>query len=114
MKLEQCVGDIVFVSFRDPERFREVGFVVKSGHFMVKGFDQFGIWLAHPGLVLVVSEDSKGRPLPPDKHKKSRIEATFLATWDNLEVMMHYPDREGFDFPSEFDKKIGFEIHAPE
>jgi len=21
---------------------------------------------------------------------------------------MHYPDREGYDFPSEFDKNIGF------
>ena len=25
---------------------------------------------------------------------------------------MHYPGREGFDFPSEFEKKFGFELKS--
>ncbi len=38
------------------------------------------------------------------------IAANFLITWDNILTIMHYPDRKGYDFPSEFEKSIGFEI----
>ena len=28
--------------------------------------------------------------------------------WNQIKTIMHYPDREGYDLPSEFDKNIGF------
>ena len=39
---------------------------------------------------------------------KENIDAVFLAGWDNIETIMHYPNRENYDFPNEFDKDIGF------
>jgi len=75
---------------------------------MVKGIDNLGIWVLHPDLELIYSDDESGKPLPADKMKKESIEANFLISWDNIKNIMHYPGREGFDFPSEFDKNIGF------
>ena len=106
--VEQIVGDIVFFSFRDKERLKEVGLDIDSGHFMVKGYDNMGIWLQHPGLILTKTEDGNGKPLPQNKVIKEELSATFLVTWDMIKTIMHYPNREGYDFPSEFDKNIGF------
>ena len=106
--LEQIVGDVVFFSFKDKERLQEVGLNVESGHFLVKGYDNMGIWVEHPGLVLTKTEDSKGKPLPQNEVVTEELAATFLITWDIIKTIMHYPDREGYDFPSEFDKNIGF------
>ena len=42
------------------------------------------------------------------------IAAIFLVQWGNIKTMMHYPEREGFDFPSEFKKEIGFKFKDEE
>ena len=107
-KTEDIIGDVVFISFRSNERLRDIGISDNKGHFLVKGIDHLGIWVMHPGLVSITSEDRTGKPLPQNKIKKEDIPANFLITWDNINTLMHYPDRDGFDFPSEFDIEIGF------
>ena len=77
---------------------------------MVKGFDNVGIWVEHPNLEIVHSEDKFGKPVPEKDMIREQIDANFLITWDNIKTIMHYPGREGYDFPSEFDKNIGFII----
>ena len=68
---------------------------------MLKGYDQIGIWLEHPGLNLVVGNKKK--------HSTENINANFIITWDNINTIMHYPNRIGFDFPNEFTRNsIGF------
>ena len=67
-----------------------------------------GIWLEHPGIIVIRSEDVTGNPLPVSKHTKENIAADFIVTWDNVNTILHYPEREGFDLPNEFNKKIGF------
>ena len=111
VSLDEIIGDLVFVSFRDIEKFSEIGIEEPSGHFFLKGYDQLGIWLEHPGILILRNEDENGRPLPADKRTEENIEAEFLATWDNINTIMHYPEREGFDFPSEFKKDIGFRFN---
>ena len=108
MNMDEVIGDIVLISFRAPDQLLDVGINIKKGHFLVRGYDGYGVWLAHPGLVKVVSEDKNGKPLPSTKQIREEIDATILVTWDNIQTIMHYPDRKGFDFPSEFDKEIGF------
>ena len=44
------------------------------------------------------------------RQTKEHIEANIFVHWSNIKTLMHYPDRKGFDFPSEFDKDIGFKI----
>ena len=109
IKLDELIGDIIFVSFSNHERFKDIGINESTGHFLFRGYDQLGLWLEHPGLVIIHAEDDLGTPLPGDKHSRENIAANFVVTWDNVNTIMHYPDREGFDFPSEFKKmKLGF------
>ena len=68
-----------------------------------------GIWLQHPGIVIIRSVDNAGKPLPLSKQTKENIAADFIVTWNNVNTIMHYPEREGFDFPNnKFDKNFGF------
>ena len=107
-KIEDAVGDVVFIAFKDVERIRTLGIESPSGHYLVKGLDHIGIWLEHPGVILAKTVDRDGRPIPDEKIVKEKVNAIFLVTWDNITAMMHYPDREGYDFPSEFTLDIGF------
>ena len=107
-KIEDSIGDVVYISFRDFERYRDIGISSNSGHYFLRGFDNLGIWLEHPGIILAKTEDENGKPIPEDQIKKERVNANFLVTWENIKSMMLYPEREGFDFPSEFDIDIGF------
>ena len=113
-KTEDIIGDIIFISFTDKSTLQHVGIDIEFGHFKVKGYDHLGLWVEHPNLFNLISEDSNGKPLPPGKEKKEYIEANIFVHWSNIKTLMHYPNRQGFDFPSEFDKDIGFKIKASE
>ena len=107
-KIEDIIGDVVFIAFRDVKRIKDLGIESSAGHYLVKGLDHIGIWLEHPGVVLTKTIDKDGKPIPDEKIIKEKVDANFLVTWDNIKSMMHYPDREGYDFPSEFNLDIGF------
>ena len=107
---EQIIGDIVFISFHDEQRYNDIGLNSSSGHFLVLGYDNMGLWVSHPGLYISHLEDENGKPLPEQKIYKEEIKASFLISWDNIKTIMHYPNREGYDFPSEFEKNIGFKF----
>ena len=115
-KTEDIVNDIIFISFNDPLRYEDLGVKANFGHFLVQGYDHIGIWVSHPGLEERSPNDgyerntdkTKGDENPESIIKTKIIEANFLITWDNIKTVMHYPGREGYDFPSEFEKHIGF------
>ena len=102
---EDIIGDVVYIAFRDSDRYTDLGITETSGHFHVQGYDGFGVWVSHPGLVIVHSKNKKSNQ---DKSKNEGIEANFMISWDNIKTIMHYPNRKGYDFPSEFDINIGF------
>ena len=107
-KVEDAIGDVVFIAFKDVDRIRDLGIESPSGHYLIKGIDHIGLWLEHPGVILAKTLDGSGKPLPDKKIIKERVDANFLVTWDNIKSMMHYPNREGYDFPSEFNLDVGF------
>ena len=108
--IKDIIGDVVYISLKDPKELIDIGIDREGGHFIVRGHDHIGLWLEHPNLFYIQSEDSDGRPIPDKKRIRENIDGIFLLTWDNIKTVMHYPNREGFDLPSEFDKKIGFDI----
>jgi len=110
VKLETIINDVIFIAFRDIDRLKEIGITENSGHFLLKGYDQLGLWLEHPGIIIHHMEDNKGRPMPPDKHDKEEIDAIFMVQWNNISTLMHYPNRKGFDFPADLKMKIGFKV----
>jgi signal transduction histidine kinase len=66
-KIEDAVGDVVFITFKDVERISTLGIKSPSGHYLVKGLDHVGIWLEHPGVILAKTVDRDGRPIPDEK-----------------------------------------------
>ena len=114
INLDDIIGDMIFISFRDLKRFKDIGITESSGHFLLKGYDQMGIWLEHPGIVIMRTEDKTGSPLPVSEHTKENIAADFIVPWNNVNTIMHYPEREGFDFPNEFNKNFGFRFDHEE
>ena len=107
-KSEDIIGDIVFLSFNSEDSFKDIGLPVGGGHFLVKGYDHIGLWIQHPGIIIKKTEDKNGKPLPENSHTEERIDGVFLVMWNQINTIMHYPDRDGYDLPSEFDKNIGF------
>ena len=106
--IDEIIGDIVFISFKDKVFLKGIGITVKNGHFKVMGKDHLGLWLQHPNLVIITKSDANGKLLPMNQRTEKKIDGVFLAFYQNIDTVMHYPEREGFDFPSEFDKKYGF------
>ena len=106
--LKDIIGDVVFLVFNDASMLSDVGVNVPSGHFLIKGQDSLGLWIQHPGIRIKHVEDESGKPLKPQEHYEEKIDGIFLVRWENIKTIMHYPNRPGYDFPSEFDKKIGF------
>ena len=64
INLDEIIGDIIFISFVKIERYLDIGIRTSSGHFLLKGYDQMGLWLEHPGIVFIHNEDKSGNPLP--------------------------------------------------
>jgi len=114
INLDNIIGDIIFISFSNTERLKDIGITEQTGHFLLKGYDQLGLWLAHPGVVIMRTEDESGNPLHINKQTKENIAANFIVTWGNVNTIMHYPNREGFDYPNEFNKDIGFRFKYKE
>ena len=111
LKIDDMIGDVLFIAFRDMGRMKEIGIDEQSGHFLLKGYDRIGIWLEHPGITIQHAEDVKGRPIPTNMQKCEEIDAVFIVNWDNINTMMHYPNRKGYDFPEKLRKEIGFRIY---
>ena len=107
-KSEDIIGDIVFISFNNNECLSEIGIQSSSGHYLVKGLDHLGIWVQHPGIFIKKTTDSNGNPIPLDIQTEDKVDGVFLVAWNFINTIMHYPDRDGYDFPSEFDKEVGF------
>ena len=105
--MEFIVNDVVYLSFT--QKFKTIGIEDTEGYFKVMGHDNIGIWLKHPGIVKIEDVDKKGRPIPKSKRKKEVIDGVFLVPWGNIKTIMHFPNREGFDFEGVLDmEKIGF------
>ena len=108
VKLDKCIGDVLFISFCDLDRMKDVG-IKRNGHYKLLGYDQLGLWFKHPGIIIQQTEDGNGRPVPKNKQKKEQIKAHFIVRWDNINSLMHYPDRIGFDL-EQAKIKVGFQV----
>ena len=102
--MDFIVNDIVHISFN--QTMETVGIDENQGYFKVMGHDHIGLWLMHPGIVKIRDVDEQGKPIPENERKKEVIEGVFLAPWSNIRTMMHFPNREGFDFEGVLDSNI--------
>lgn len=114
MKIEDIVDDIVLLILNDPEPFKPLGLNQNTLYTRIKGYDEYGLWIEHPGLKV------PRMPLPTEAETKETqrkptfqtVPATVLLPWGFINSVVHFPDVEGFDFPSPFEQHIGFEIES--
>ena len=111
MHTNMVVGDIVQIILAESDALAQLGFDQQSHFLKVVGIDDLGLWVEHPQYMIVHVNDEEGKPLPQDEQVHKRIDANFLLRWDQIATIIHFPNREGFDLPSPFEKQhIGFVV----
>ncbi|MFC1543361.1 hypothetical protein ACFL4K_02335 [Candidatus Neomarinimicrobiota bacterium] len=114
MITSEIVGDIVQVILRDPADLATLGLEKPSLFLHVVGVDELGVWTAHPGYPVTRINDDEGKPLPAEEQIRTEVDANFLIRWEQIATIVHFPNRKGFDFPSPYEKHIGFVIPEDE
>ncbi|MFL2983105.1 MAG: hypothetical protein ACJZ12_01780 [Candidatus Neomarinimicrobiota bacterium] len=101
MKIEEVVGDLILIILENHEPLKKIGIDQDKIFAHVKGYDENGIWIHHPGFQVPDLSDEK------NKNTKS-LEASILIPWVFIVSIAHFPGADGFDFPSPFEQHIGF------
>ncbi len=108
MNIEKIVGDVVLLVLDNHEPLKELGITQKGIYTKIVGYDENGIWIEHPQFAVPIMnapENSKTK-----KPKTKMVTASVLIAWAFIVSVVHFPDVEGFDFPSPFETHIGFDI----
>ncbi len=101
MKIEEIVGDIVLIVLDSHDPLKKIGIEQDKIFVKVKGYDENGIWIHHPSFrIPELSEKKDG--------KTKNLEASILIPWAFIISIAHFPGADGLDFPSPFNRSIGF------
>ena len=101
MKIEEVVGDLILLILDNHEPLNKIGIDEDKIFVQVKGYDENGMWIHHPGFQV---PDLSGE----EKEKVKKLEASILIPWVFIVSIAHFPGADGFDFPSPFEQHIGF------
>ena len=101
MKIEEVVGDLILIVLDNHEPLKKIGIDQDKIFAHVKGYDENGIWIHHPGFQVPDITNEKS------ENAKS-LEASILIPWVFIVSIAHFPGADGFDFPSPFKQHIGF------
>ena len=101
MKIEKVVGDLILLVLDNHEPLKKIGIDQDKIFVKVKGYDENGMWIYHPGFQVPNFDNG-------NKQKTKKIEASILIPWVFIVSIAHFPGAEGFDFPSPFEQHIGF------
>ena len=109
MTTAEIVGDVVQIILGDTQGLEPLGFTNPAPFVKIVGMDELGLWVEHPQYIITQTNDKTGKPLPDDQRVQTQLEANFLVRWDKIQTIVHFPNREGFDFPNPLDDApIGF------
>ena len=101
MKIEEVVGDLILLVLDNHEPLKKIGIDQDKIFVHVKGYDENGMWIHHPGFqVPNITGDGST--------ETKKLEASILIPWVFIVSIAHFPGAEGFDFPSPFEQHIGF------
>ena len=101
MKIEEVVGDLILLVLDNHEPLKKIGVDQDKKFVHVKGYDENGMWIHHPGLQVPNMTGDGGE-------ETNKLEASILIPWVFIVSIAHFPGAEGFDFPSPFEQHIGF------
>ena len=101
MKIEKVVGDLILLVLDNHEPLKKIGIDQDKIFVKVKGYDENGMWIHHPGFQVPNFDND-------NKQNTKKIEASILIPLVFIVSIAHFPGAEGFDFPSPFEQHIGF------
>ena len=101
MKIEKVMGDLILLVLDNHEPLKKIGIDQEKIFVKVEGYDENGMWIHHPGFLVPNLKDE-------NKEKTKKIVASILIPWSFIVSIAHFPDAEGFDFPSPFEQHNGF------
>ena len=101
MKIEEVVGDLILLVLDNHEPLKKIGIDQDKIFVHVKGYDENGMWIHHPGFQVPNITGNGGE-------ETTKLEASILIPWAFIVSIAHFPGAEGFDFPSPFEQHIGF------
>ena len=101
MKIDHILDDIVMLVLDGHEILKELEIDKNKIYVKVVGYDEYGIWIFHPGLKTPVLQEDNST-------KEKLLESSILIPWGFISSVVHFPEAEGFDFPNPFETKIGF------
>ena len=101
MKIEEVVGDLILLILDNHEPLKKIGIDQDKIFVQVKGYDENGMWIHHPGFKVPDFKSDKA-------DQTQKVEASILIPWVFIVSIAHFPGVDGFDFPSPFEQHIGF------
>jgi len=102
MTIEDIVEDVVLLVLAEHEPLKELGITQNKLFAKIVGYDENGVWIENPVFKIPNNDKKKG-----SKDYKT-VTASLLIAWPYISSIVHFPNVEGFDFPSPFEQNIGF------
>ena len=106
MTIAHAVNDVVLVVLKTPEILEPVGISQEKFFAKVLGYDETGLWVQFRDFELPVRVGEESGLWIPESMQK--VDASAMLPWGAIATVMHFPDVEGYDKPSPFNRDIGF------
>ncbi len=107
MTMKDIAGDVILLILANPEPLADLGVNQKSIYVKVVGYDEYGIWVEFTNFKLPKLKTEKGEK--PKKPIYQSVTGSLLIPWPLITSVVHFPGVDGFDLPSPFESKIGFD-----
>lgn len=108
MKMKNIAGDIVLLILANPEPLAELGVTQKSIYVKVLGYDDYGVWVEFTNFKIPKLKTASGKK--PKRPMYQSVTGSLLIPWPLITSIVHFPGVEGFDLPSPFESRIGFDV----
>ena len=98
MDIDRVINDRVMLILREVDGLRAAGLQEQNFYAKVVGRDHIGLWIENPKFEIVRMRGEDGTIIPLEKRTKEEYVAHILIPWGNVRSIVHFPQREGFEF----------------
>ena len=106
MTIARTINDVVLVVLKTPEILEPIGISQEKFFAKVLGYDETGIWVQLPDFELPSRVGQDSRIWVPESMQE--VNASAMIPWGAISTVLHFPDVKGYDYPSPFNRDIGF------
>ena len=112
MTVSKTIQDVVLVVLKDIGPLEPLGLKEKQFFAKVHGYDEMGLWIELPDFPVPVTASTDSGLWTPEVMEN--VNASAMIPWGALATVVHFPDVRGYDYPSPFNRQIGFKSNTKE